>query len=150
MRKMKNFGLNAFKTMGLVVLALIFAFSLFNYSTTLGQTDSSGRAVNLLGVAGNALNNFYPAVPFNLGDFLLIIIGVRNFILFLGIVLGVIFIVLGGINYMRSGGDEAKRTTARDQIIGGIIGLAVAVAVFLIMNFVIDFVRTRSGLSALT
>lgn len=111
-------------------------------TTTPGGTG--GWDPNYLGWPGNALNNFYPTVNVTLATVLMVIIGVRNFILFLGVVLGIIFLVLGGINYMRAGGDETKIATARAQIIGGIVGLAVAVAAFVLLNLVIDFVK-RAG-----
>lgn len=146
---MKNIHLNIFKVLGVSVFIFVISLSFYHLSHVLGQDNEGGQAVNLLGHAGNALNNFYPSVSFNIGSFLLVIIGIRNFILFLGIVLGVIFIVLGGINYMRSEGDESKVSTARNQIVGGIIGLTITIAVFTIMNFLIDFVRSRTGISVL-
>lgn len=129
--------LKNFKTLGLAGLLTLVGIGLLNVL----KVSSQGFDVNKLGFAGNALNNYYPAKGMTIDDFLNLLIGVRNFILFLGILLGIIFLVLGGINYMRAGGDEAKMATARAQIIGGIIGIAVAVAAFVLLYSVIKFVQ---------
>lgn len=129
--------LKNFKTLGLAGLLTLVGIGLLNVL----KVSSQGFDVNKLGFAGNALNNYYPAKGMTIDDFLNLLIGVRNFILFLGILLGIIFLVLGGINYMRAGGDEAKMATARAQIIGGIIGIAVAVAAFVLLYSVIRFVQ---------
>lgn len=145
---LKEYYLKIYGFFGLLVLGLL---GILSFSRLVFGQDAGQTALNALGWAGqNQLNNLYPSVQFNANEFLLLIIAVRNLILFIGIVAGVIFIVLGGISYMRSGGDEAKVATARSQIIGGIIGLAVAVAVFLILNFIVDFVRQRTGINVLT
>ncbi len=133
-------SLNAKKLVGLMFLGLMVVGALAGFY---GNTDAQWNP-NYIGWPGNTLNNFYPTTSVDVADILMMIIGIRNFILFLGIVLGIIFLVLGGINYMRSGGDEAKMATARAQIIGGIIGLAVAVAAFVLLSAIVDFVE-KSG-----
>ena len=54
----------------------------------------------------------------------------------LGLV-AVIFIVVGGINYMTSQGDPSKLKKAKDTILYAAIGLIIAVLAFAIVNFVI-------------
>ena len=54
----------------------------------------------------------------------------------LGIV-AVIFIIVGGVNYMTSAGDSAKAKKAKDTILYAVIGLVVCVLAFAIVNFVI-------------
>lgn len=49
----------------------------------------------------------------------------------------VIFIVVGGINYMTSQGDPGKVKKAKDTILYAVIGLVIAVLAFAIVNFVI-------------
>lgn len=63
-----------------------------------------------------------------------IIIRVARFILFLGIVAALIYIVLGGIAWMRAGGDEKKIGEAKTKIWSGVWGALVVLAVGLILQ----------------
>ena len=49
----------------------------------------------------------------------------------------VIFIIIGGINYMTSAGDPNKVKKAKDTILYAVIGLVICVLAFAIVNFVI-------------
>lgn len=49
----------------------------------------------------------------------------------------VIFIVVGGVNYMTSQGDPGKTAKAKNTILYAAIGLIIAVLAFAIVNFVI-------------
>lgn len=50
----------------------------------------------------------------------------------------VIFIIIGGINYMTSGGDAGKLKKAKDTILYAVIGLVICVLSFAIVNWAID------------
>lgn len=58
------------------------------------------------------------------------IIGVLSFVC-------VVVIIIGGVQYMTSSGDAGKVKKAKDTILYGVIGLAVCVLAFAIVNFVI-------------
>ena len=58
----------------------------------------------------------------------------------LGIV-AVVFIVIGGIQYMTSAGDSAKTKKAKDTILYACIGLAVAALAFAITQFAINAIN---------
>lgn len=49
----------------------------------------------------------------------------------------VVVMIVGGVNYMTSGGDTGKVTKARNTIIYGLVGLVICVLAFAIVNFVI-------------
>ena len=49
----------------------------------------------------------------------------------------VIVVIIGGVNYMTSSGDAGKVKKAKDTILYGLIGLAVCILAFAIVNFVI-------------
>lgn len=49
----------------------------------------------------------------------------------------VVFIVIGGINYMTSQGDPGKTKKAKDTILYSVIGLVICALAFAIVNFVI-------------
>ena len=52
-------------------------------------------------------------------------------------IVAVIFIVIGGINYMTSGGDTGKLKKAKDTILYATIGLIICALSFAIVNWVI-------------
>ena len=64
---------------------------------------------------------------------------VARFLIIIGVILAVVFIVWGGITYMFAGGDEAKAGAAKTRIWNGVIGAAVVLAVGVIL-------QTLSGL----
>lgn len=61
---------------------------------------------------------------------------IARFLILVGVVLAVIFIIWGGIAYMFAGGDETKSTAAKGRITNGIIGAAVVLAVGVILQTV--------------
>jgi Type IV secretion system pilin len=53
-------------------------------------------------------------------------------------VVAVIFVVVGGIQFMTSGGNSEQTNKAKNTILYALIGLAVAVSAELIVNFVLS------------
>lgn len=71
----------------------------------------------------------------SLGDSIKI---VTNVLLFIIGAISVIMIILGGLNYVLSNGDQTKVTSAKNTILYAVIGLVVALLAFAIVNFVLD------------
>ena len=65
------------------------------------------------------------------------IVGILNGIVSAIAIVAVIFIVIGGINYITSQGDPGKTKKAKDTILYAVIGLVIAALAFAIVNFVI-------------
>ena len=84
-----------------------------------------------LGSGGNA------AGPTGVGSILSGVIGV---FLVMAFVMAFIFLLVGGLNWITSGGDKAKLQLARDRITNAIIGLIVVAAAWAVMMIVSDFV----------
>lgn len=78
-----------------------------------------------------------------------IIGNVLNFIFVLAAVLAVAFLIWGGIKWITANGDKTKVQSARDTIIGAIIGLVVAFAAYFIVNVVLTLLFGQ-GLGALS
>lgn len=57
----------------------------------------------------------------------------------------VVFIVIGGINYMTSQGDPSKTKKAKDTILYAVIGLIICALAFAIVNFVISNIINNSA-----
>ena len=65
------------------------------------------------------------------------IVSILNAIIGTAGLIAVIFIIIGGINYMTSSGEAGKVKKAKDTILYSCIGLAVCILSFIIVNFVI-------------
>ncbi len=59
---------------------------------------------------------------------------VASFLVIIGVILAVLFIVWGGIKYMTARGDPAKSKEAKESIIHGVIGAAVVLGVGVILS----------------
>ena len=59
---------------------------------------------------------------------------VARFLIVIGVILAVIFIIWGGIAYMFAGGDETKSGAAKSRIWNGVIGAGVVLAVGVILQ----------------
>ena len=60
-------------------------------------------------------------------------------LLIVAIVLALIFLVIGGIRWITSGGDKGKLESARGTVTAAVVGLVVALSAFLILNIVTYF-----------
>lgn len=65
--------------------------------------------------------------------FISVIIGI---LVVTAVILGFIFLIIGGISFITAGGDEAKVESARSKVIWAIIGLAIVFAAFAIITIV--------------
>jgi len=61
---------------------------------------------------------------------------VQFFMTFLGII-AVVIILLGGFKWMTAAGNEDKVAEAKKLLVAGMIGLAIIIAAYVIVNFVI-------------
>ncbi len=66
-----------------------------------------------------------------------LIIGILNGVITAASLVAVIFVIIGGYNYMTSSGDAGKVKKAKDTILYACIGLVVCVLAFAIVNFVV-------------
>lgn len=73
------------------------------------------------------------------------IVGILNAIILAIGVVTVIFVIVGGINYMTSTGDPGKVKKAKDTILYGLIGLIICALSFVIVNFVIANILNQSA-----
>ena len=63
---------------------------------------------------------------------------ILNVVISIASIIAVIFIIIGGVQYMGSSGDPGKIKKAKDTILYAVIGLVVCALAFVIVNFVIN------------
>ncbi len=75
------------------------------------------------------------SVPTGGTDVLAKVIGnAINIMLIIAVFAALVFLILGGIQWIRSGGDKSQIASARSKITMAIVGLAIALFAFLIVN----------------
>jgi hypothetical protein len=105
-----------------IALVSLFAFSMMT-SVAFAQISIPG---SIGGTFGLGTQNLYQTLT-----------GIVNVLLgFLG-VLAIIVILFGGFKWMTSGGSEDKVAGARQMIVAGVIGLAIILAAFAVVQFVV-------------
>lgn len=63
---------------------------------------------------------------------------ITNILMFVLGAIAVIVIVIGGIRYATSGGDQTQVTSAKNTILYAVVGIVVAILAYAIVNFVVD------------
>jgi len=81
---------------------------------------------------------------YTLHNIVTIIGEIRNFVLIVGIIIVLIFLIWGGISYMTAGGDATKIATAKSRIVAAIIGAAVVIGAFAILATIKGILDARS------
>ena len=81
-----------------------------------------------------------PGQPITFNELDYLIERIADFMIVTGVLLAVIYIIWGGITYMAAGADTAKITEAQTRIKNGIIGAAVVLGVFVIINTIVGIV----------
>lgn len=70
---------------------------------------------------------------------------VTNVLLFLVGAISVIMLIIGGIRYVISGGDQAQVTSAKNTILYAVVGIVVAFLAYAAVNFVTGAFTNDSG-----
>lgn len=116
----------------MAAFGLVVGGSLFAAPAVQAACDTSG-GVNLSSGIGCAQGDDQPTELFGDGG---IFTKVVNVLLFLVGIISVIMIIIGGIRYSTSNGDQGAITAAKNTIMYAVIGLVVAILAFAIVNFV--------------
>lgn len=125
MNKVKSVIISSLMMLGLVAAPV--AFSSVTYAANKDQAcqgvSSIGGGNACSGQAGNQLSGF--------------IKDIINILLFLIGAIAVIMIIIGGLRYVTSGGDQGAITGAKNTILYAVIGLIIAIMAYAIVNFVL-------------
>ena len=69
-------------------------------------------------------------------DFPKMLTSLLNIVLTVGVIAVLLFLIMGGIGWITSGGDKSKTENARNQITSAVIGLVILVSAWAILQFV--------------
>ena len=130
---------------GIVALMAVFFF-VPNFSPVQAQS-ATGCPVNNPDCAQKGLTDIGEAFPggmrnanYSVKD---IAKRVIEWALYLAAIIAVIFIIIGGFLYITSTGDPAKATKGRQTLVNALIGLAIIILSYLIVQVVYNFLVQR-------
>ena len=91
--------------------------------------------------ANKGLQDIAPSFPATVRtqDLPTLIRTVINWALYLSAIVAVIFIIIGGFMYITSAGDPAKATKGRTTLVNALIGLAIIILSYMIVQVVYNF-----------
>ena len=115
-----------------VAFAFVAALSFVADTTVVAQCDTGNLSIS--SGADCARGNQLPQDLF--GGESSIFSRVTNILLFLVGAISVIMLIIGGIRYVISGGDQAQVTSAKNTILYAIVGIVVAFLAYAAVNFV--------------
>lgn len=101
-----------------------------NSSNSSNVADPCGNDVPAAVREANGCNGSADQLP-------IVITNILNGVIAVTGLVSVIFVIVGGANYMSSSGETAKLQKARNTILYALIGMAICVLAFAIVNFVI-------------
>jgi len=70
---------------------------------------------------------------------------VISLLLLVAVLIALVFLVIGGIRWITSGGDKTKLESARGHLVAAIVGLIVALLAYLIINVVLHLFGLNAG-----
>jgi uncharacterized membrane protein YtjA (UPF0391 family) len=85
--------------------------------------------------------------PFGFSTISGAISGVMQLVFFFSLILVLIYLVWGGVQWITAGGDKAGLEAARGKITGAIVGLIIVAVAFAIYNLLLRFVPGASTIS---
>lgn len=90
--------------------------------------------------AGNRTITLPTASQFGFNNISDAIAGVMNLVFFFALLLVLVYLVWGGIQWITAGGDKAGLEAARGKITGAIVGIIIVAVAFAIYNILLTFV----------
>lgn len=132
----------------LVFSSLFFAipnFSAAQAQTTTTTTGCTGASVgqDCAQQGLNAIGEAFPAGAKTAKTVPEIVHLIINWALYLSAIIAVIFIIIGGFLYITSAGDPGKATKGRQTLTNALIGLAIIILSYLIVQIVYNFLTQR-------
>jgi hypothetical protein len=133
--KLKTLALNLMMMLGMLGTPLAISTSAYAVDCDAGTNPNKCQAcegITQIG-GGNACKGDSGAGD-KLGNFIQRII---NVLLFVVGAISVLMIIIGGLRYVLSGGDQNAVSGAKNTILYAVIGLIVAIMAYAIVNFVV-------------
>lgn len=73
-----------------------------------------------------------------------------NTALFVAFIAALIYLIIGGVRWIMSGGDKEGTTKAKESVTAALIGLAIVLGSWILINIILNFFGSPEGLKTLT
>lgn len=125
--KLKSIKIAALAVASLIGIFTLNAAPVFSAnSNDVCSSSASAEVKRAAGCSGTSQNGLFNVIQ-----------AILNTIISIAGIVAVIFIIVGGVQYMTSSGDAGKAKKAKDTILYAVIGLVVCALAFAIVNFVL-------------
>lgn len=115
---------------GVAFSTLLFAVPAFAIDLCTGQ-----QGLNVTGLCAVTVDTLVPQIV--------------NVALFVAFISALVFLIIGGIRWIFSGGDKEGTANAKKAVTSALIGLAVVLGSWILINIVLNFFGTSGGLTKL-
>jgi len=116
------------------------------YAKLVGASTALTTALSLTAVAfAQAVTVPGSGGAYGFGSIGQAIASVMNLVFFFALILVLIYLVWGGIQWITSGGDKAGTEAARGKITGAIVGIIIVAVSFAIYQLLVTFVGATAG-----
>ena len=127
---MKNILSAIKKSAALVTIVAVAACAVLPATSVLAETPQESLCKGAQGTGGADCSGTGPSLMETIGS-------ITNILLYLAGAIAVVMIILGGIRYATSQGDQNGITSAKNTVLYAVIGLIVTIVSYAIVNFVI-------------
>lgn len=124
------------KVVGISSAATAVALSVGNVFAQPKTAAQLGLSLNKSAPGGLGFNNLNDAIS-----------GVMNLVFFFALLLVLVYLVWGGVQWITAGGDKAGTEAARGKITGAIVGIIIVATAFAIYNLLLNFVGGNTAFS---
>lgn len=108
--------------------------------------SSAGAAVLAAPVVALAQTVSLPSAPtYGFGNIESAIQSVMNLVFFFALLLVLVYLVWGGIQWITSGGDKQGTEAARGKITGAIVGIIIVAVAYAIYSILLIFIGATTG-----
>lgn len=76
-----------------------------------------------------------------------VISGLLNFVMIIAAILVFLYLIMGGIEWITSGGDKGKTESARNKITAAVVGLVVLAASYAILQLALSLLGFEGGIN---
>jgi hypothetical protein len=128
---------------GLAAVASSFYWGALPALATSHVSGTGGETVSLCPTGTyNSLCTGLPNISTLIGTIL-------SVILFIAFIAALVFLIIGGIKWIMSGGDKEGASKAKETVTSALIGLAIVLGAWILINIVLNFFGFTGGITAL-
>ncbi|MDQ3098324.1 MAG: hypothetical protein M3Q44_01105 [bacterium] len=117
------------------------------YAKVVGTSSAATLVLSLSTAAFAAIETLPSSTLYGFPTISAALTGVMGLVFFFALILVLIYLVWGGIQWITSGGDKAGTEAARGKITGAIVGIIIVAVAFAIYRLLVGFIPGADGIT---